>query len=131
MGRTVYEINTGVAAGGAGVATSTGRSAMAIVGRVVGVDVKYFDSPPAGTTVVTLRTAGNNNQPQRSILVRTNTATDGHFRPKEAIHDSSGAAIANLYEDPVVGDQLEAIIATANNGDYAIVTVYVESIGED
>jgi hypothetical protein len=113
-------LDTGVAAGGAGVATATGKSNGAIEGRVLAVGIVYLDSPPATTDIV-LRTSGTSG-PTRTILTIANAAANGWWFPRHLDHDEAGVALTT--RSPLsVNDQLEAVIAQANNGDSALVTV--------
>jgi len=116
--RTVGPISSGVAVGSNGVATATGISNEPITGLVLDVYLKYLDSPPAGTTVATVRTKGTSPRtPTRNIMVRTNSATDGAYPPKEAVYDAAGAAISGQYMTPTIDDLVEVVIAGANAGD--------------
>jgi hypothetical protein len=124
------EINTGTAAGGAGVATATGKSNGAIDGRILAVGIKYLDTPPA-TTDVTLKTSGQTG-PVETILTVSNAAADGWFYPRTPSQDAVGADVTfdgnnELYEPFVVADQIEAAILQADDGDSAVVTVVYEN----
>jgi hypothetical protein len=120
--RTVGPITSGVAVGGNGVATSTGATAEPISGVIVDIYIKYLDSPPAGTTVTTVRAKGTSpRMPTRNFLVRTNIATDGSYIPKEAVYDAAGAVIIGQYMSPLVDDIVEVVIAGANAGDSVLV----------
>ena len=114
-------ISSGAAAGGAGVATANATTTTAIVGLIAAVYVDYQDSPPAGTTDVTIATAGT-DAPANTILTLTNAATDGWFYPRHAEHDNTGSALATYTPVPI-HDKVKVTIAQANNNDY--VEVYL------
>ncbi len=127
MGLNGYRFDTGAASGGAGVATAT-SAAKPIRGMIRSIDLKYLDSPPAGTTDVTVRTKGHSGQTVANILVVTNAATNGRFYPTHLLHDAAGAVETDptVAEGFPVDDSVEVIIAQANDGDSAIVTLNVE-----
>ena len=123
--RIIGPIKTGVAAGGAGAATATGRTTEPVVGIVLGIYIKYNDTPPV-TTDVTIRGKGTSpNVPLVNIMTAGNTATDAMYYPKAATYDIAGAAIAAQYVSPAVADIVEVVIAQANDGDSADVWLYV------
>ena len=123
----VGPINTGVAAGGAGTATANASTTQMVSGRVAGIYVRYNDSPPAGTTDVTVKTVGTSPAaPSYNFLVLTNAATDGWFYPQAQIHDTSGAAIAGEYTPLLVHDYINVTVAQANNGDSVDVWLLVD-----
>ncbi len=108
--------NSGVAAGGAGVATNNADTTFPLSGLVVGVYVRYNDSPPAGTTDITIATAGT-NAPAVTILSVTDAATDGWFYPRVNIHNTSGAAQVTYWDYIPVDDTVNVKIEQANNSD--------------
>lgn len=118
-------LNTGVAAGGAGTATNNATSTVALSGVVRSIYVRYNDSPPAGTTDVTIATAGT-NAPALTLLTLTDAATDGWFNVFHAIVSNAGGAIADNYMQPVIDDKVKVTIAQANNGDSADVWLLLE-----
>lgn len=116
----VGPINTGVAAGGAGVATNNATSAARISGEVMGIYVQYNDSPPAGTTDVTVATAGSAGAvPAQTLLTLTDQATSKLVYPRALVQDTAGADIAGSYTPIVICDHVKVTIAQANNGDSA------------
>ena len=125
-------INSGTAAGSAGSATANNTTTTIISGRVVSLYVKYNDSPPAGTTDVTIQTLGTSpSPPTRVLLTLTNAATDGYFQPSVPMHDNAGAAVTfdgtnELYVAPYVHDKIKVTIAQANSGDSVDVWLMVE-----
>lgn len=122
----VGPINSGVAAGGAGVATANASTSHIVSGRVMGIYVKYNDTPPA-TTDVTIKTVGTSPAPPTyNFLVLTNAATDGWFYPQVQIHDTAGSAIAAEYTPLLVHDNINVTIAQANSGDSVDVWLLVD-----
>lgn len=120
----VGPINTGVAAGGAGVATSTGQSTGIVSGLIYAVYIKYNDAPPA-TTDVTIRGKGTSpNVPLVNVITIGNAATDGLFEPRTETYDIAGAAQGKTGLCPI-HDYVEVVIAQANNGDSADVWLYI------
>lgn len=111
--------NSGAAVGGAGVAMSNADSPTRLNGYVVGVYVKYNDSPPAGTTKVTVSSKGASPRaPSLPILVVDNAATDAWFFPRVPTHlNSTGAAITDQYDWPPIDDFLNVKIEEANAND--------------
>lgn len=122
-----YFIEGTVTAGGAGVSTSTTIYRGVITGRVVGIGVVYRGSPPAGTTDLTVRTAGlNNGLPKVTLFATTDSATDVWRQPFVLKDDIAGADIAANYTEVVIHDQVEVLLAQANDGDSVDVTLLVE-----
>ena len=119
-------INTGVGAGGAGVATANATGSATITGQLLGFYVRYNDSPPAGTTDLTIQTTGG-VMPARTIFTITNAATDGFFAVRQGAVSTANAAISDSAERiPLVSDFIKVTIAQANDGDSADVWVVVE-----
>jgi hypothetical protein len=116
-------LNTGAAAGGAGVATANSTSTVVLRGRVLAAYVKYNHSPPAGTTDVTIATLGTSpSPPANTILTITDAATDGWFYPRHTVHDEAAAAITydgtrEVHEAPPILDKVKVTIAQANAAD--------------
>lgn len=110
-------LNSGAAAGGAGVATANASSRTPLVGEVVGIYIKYNDSPPV-TTDVTIKTVGTSPAPPTyNLLVVTDSATSGWFYPQVQVHTTAGALIAGEYRSLLVHDYINVVIAQANNAD--------------
>ena len=113
----VGRFNSGPAVGGAGVALSNADIPVLLVGRVVGVYVKYNDSPPAATTDITIATKGT-NAPAVTILAIANAATNGWFYPRPQVHTIAGALISAQYEMGVpIADIVNIKIDQANVND--------------
>lgn len=127
----VGPLNSGVAAGSNGSATNNTTTAQVITGRVLGVYVRYNDSPPAGTTTATIATA-NSTYPAQTILSIVNAATSGWFFPRVALHSNAGAAVTYdgtrpIYDAQPVSDNLKVTISGANAGDSIDVWLMVEN----
>ncbi len=114
--RLAGPFNSGVAAGGAGVATNDTDTTVTLSGLIVGVYVRYNDAPPAGTTDVTIATTGS-SFPATTILAITDAATDGWFYPRVNIHDTSGSAQATVWDYIPIDDIVNVKIEQANNSD--------------
>lgn len=121
----VGPINSGAAAGGAGVATANANSSIRVCGYVMAVHVKYNDSPPAGTTDVTIKTAGT-AIPSLTFLTLTNGATDGWRFPQLLLDDSAGADLTGVYGPPYIDDYVNVAIAQANDADNVDVILLID-----
>jgi hypothetical protein len=114
------------AAGGAGTATATARTVSPINGVILSVHLAYLDSPPAGTTDVTIAEASNS--PSMPILTVTDAATDGWFHPRAIPVSVANAAITNSYALIPVTDYVSVTIAQANNGDGVTATIFWDDL---
>ena len=121
-------INSGAAVGANGSATANASSTQIISGRILGLYVKYNDSPPAGTTDVTIATAGG-TAPAQTILTLTNAATDKWVYPRITPQGVTGADLAALtiLEPIPVHDKIKVTIAQANAADNIDVWLLVEN----
>ena len=120
-------INSGVAAGGAGVATNNADSTHRLTGWVMGIYVLYNDSPPAGTTDVVVKTKGTSPEPPTyNLLSLTDAATSGWFYPQAQIHTTAGVAVTGVYTPLLIDDYINVSIAQANNGDSVDVWLMME-----
>jgi hypothetical protein len=108
------------ATGGAGVATATARTGQMVKGTIRAVHLAYLDSPPAGTTDVTLE---GSTTPKIPVLTITNAATDGWFFPMNQADNTAGADITNQGSPVAVEDYLDLTIAQANNADGITATI--------
>lgn len=113
------------ATGGAGTATATGYSDRPITGYIIAVHVSYQDSPPATTDVTIAEAVAS---PAVSVLTLSNANTSGWFFPRAAGVNQSGTAITNSNEKIAVSDMLSVVIAQANDGDGAVVTVIYDEV---
>ncbi len=109
------------ATGGAGTATANATSSVVIEGHIRGVHLAYLDSPPAGTTDVTI--AEKNNSPAMPILTVSNAATDGWFYPMAQAKNQAGTDITGMGELIAVADYVIVTIAQANNADGVTATI--------
>lgn len=130
MGIKVFgPFNSGTAAGSAGSATANQTTTAPLCGEVVAVYVRYNDSPPAGTTDVTVATAGN-AAPPLTLLTLTDGATDGYRYPRAQVQDLTGAGVTydgtnEVYEPVPIADNVKVTIAGANAGDSVDVWLYL------
>jgi hypothetical protein len=111
-------INSGAAVGGDGVATANSTSDVLVKGLVEAVHITYNHSPPAGTTDVTVATAGASGIPAVTLL----TVTDA------AVEDATGTDVTydatnEIYERFAVYDKIKVTIAQANALDHVDVVI--------
>ena len=126
MIEAVGPLNTGEAAGGAGVATANDTGDEIVTGELLGFYIRYNDSPPAGTTDVTIATTGG-VMPARTLFTVSNAATDGFFPVRLGAVSTANAAITDSnVVAPLVRDKIKVTIAQANNGDSVDVWTVVE-----
>lgn len=124
----VGPLNSGAAAGGDGVATNNADSAKVLTGIVRGLCIVYNDSPPAGTTDVTVATKGTVPGAVETIYYKADSATDGWFYPKTLFNlNTTGAEIASLYEFIPISDYVNVKIAGANAADSVDVWILLEN----
>lgn len=130
----VIKISSGTAVGADGSATANSITTTPIFGEVYALYVKYNDDPPAGSTDVTVATAGTGSgaHPSVTILSLTNANTSGWFYPRIGVQTTAGAAM--LYaaggtaipgEIPIA-DFIKVTIAQANAGDSVDVWLLVD-----
>jgi len=116
-------INSGAAVGSNGAATANNSSTVQLWGEVLAIYVKYNDSPPAGTTDVTVTTVGTSPAPPATTLQSLpNAATDGWFYPRTQIQTTAGTGLTydgtNKVEEPIpVCDYVNVKIDQANAAD--------------
>lgn len=117
--KLIGPINSGAAAGGNGSATANANSPHIVSGSVSAIYVKYNDSPPAGTTDVTIATLGTTPAaPAQTLLAVADSATDSWYYPRALTHvNTTGATIAGAYEEMPVHDYINVKIAQANAAD--------------
>lgn len=119
--------NSGVAVGDPGSATANTDSPIRLNGWVVGIYVKYNDSPPSATTDVTVKTKGTSPAaPTYNLLVISNAATNGWFYPRAQVHDTTGTAIVGQYTPLLINDYINVVIAQANAADNVDVWLMME-----
>jgi hypothetical protein len=121
-------INSGVAAGGAGVATNNASSAQSLHGNVIGIYVRYNDAPPNTTDVIVSTVGTFPAMPTQTLLTLTNKNTDGLFLPRSVAQDELGADLAALtiLEPNPIFDNINVSIAQANNADSVDVWLFLE-----
>lgn len=108
--------NSGAAVGSNGSATANTTTAQPINGLVVGVYVKYNDSPPA-TTDITIATSGD-QAPAETILTLTDKNTNGWFYPRYTAQTQLGVDLSTANtEIPLLCDKVKVTIAGANAAD--------------
>ncbi len=120
-------INSGAAAGNDGSATSNGTSSLPVCGEICSIGITYGDSPPSGTTDVTIETTGTHG-PALTLLTITDGATNGWYHVRHKIADSAGADITydgtrDVYEKVCISDYVKVTIAQANSPDTAEVVI--------
>lgn len=132
MLKLIGPINSGAAVGSDGSATATGVSPNPVCGRILAVHLKYKDSPPAGTTDVTIATQGTSPRPpSNTILTLTDAATDVWRYPRHQVHTEAGAGVTydgtnEVYEAVPVDDYIKVTIAQANANDNVDAWLLVE-----
>jgi hypothetical protein len=124
----VGPINSGAAVGTNGNATANTSTAAPIVGRILGMYIKYNDSPPSGTTDVVVATAGT-NVPALTLLTITDAATDRWAWPRLTPQGNTGAALTALtiLEPAPICDKVNIKIDGANAADNVDVYLLVEN----
>jgi len=122
--KIVGPLQTAPATGGAGLAGANIDSTHPIQGMLHSMYVEYLDSPPATTDVI-IKTKGT-HAPVITLLTLTNKNTSGWFKPRYAVHDNLGVAIANEYDREAVNDYVNISIAQADNNDYIKVWLKLE-----
>lgn len=114
-------ITASPSAGGAGSSTATANSSVPIEGEIVAIHLAYLDSPPAGTTDVTVAEAGPD--PKQTILAVANAATDGWFYPMAQAKNQAGTDISGMGRPIKTACNLSVTIAQANDGDGVTATI--------
>ena len=124
----VGPLNSGAAVGGDGVATNNTDSAQVLTGIVRALCIVYNDSPPAGTTDVTVATEGTVPGVSETIYYKANSATDGWFYPKTLFNlNTDGSSPASLYEFIPISDYVNIKIEGANADDSVDVWILLEN----
>jgi hypothetical protein len=113
------------AAGGTGVATANTTSTYILNGLIRAVHLTYTDSPPAGTTDVTIATVAT---PAVPILSVANAATDAWFYPMNQADNTAGTDITNQGSPVAVDDYVKVTIAQANNDDGVVAVILYEDL---
>lgn len=111
-------LSSGSSTGGAGTSTANSTTAIVASGLVAAIYVKYNDSPPAGTTDVTVTTLGTSpSAPALTLLSVSNAATDGWFFPRALEHLNSDGSALTTHTYMPLQDKVKVTIAQANDGD--------------
>ena len=76
----------------------------------------YPDAPPSTTTVTITTKGANGAAPSLTLLTLDSNNTDGWYFPRAAIHDSTGAEIADLYDTMPIYDVVNIAIEDADEG---------------
>lgn len=128
--KLIGPLNSGAAVGGNGSATANANSTHIISGNVYAVYVKYNDSPPAGTTDITITTLGTTpSPPAQTILAVADSATDAWYYPRAlTCVNTTGATIAGAYEEIPIHDFVNVKIAQANAADNIDVWLLVSEL---
>lgn len=128
MLNSLTALNSGVAAGGAGVATNNATGTEVVSGKLLGFLITYLDSPPA-TTDVTIQAIGG-PLGTRTLLTLTDANTSDWFPVRHQSVDAAGAAITGAADQvPLINDKIKVTIAQANNGDsVTVITVFEVSL---
>lgn len=119
MPTTHGPINSGVAAGGAGVATANASTPIQLRGFVEAIYIQYNDTPPSGTTDVVIATVGLNPKvPAITLLTITNGATNANYILRHALADEAGSATTAPADGRVyIDDYVNVNINQANDND--------------
>ena len=116
---TKYEQVTVAVAGANGSATGSGKT-RPITGLLLAVHVDYTTQP--ATADVTIATAGS-TAPALTLLTLADKNADGWFFPRQAIHNTAGAAQTQNEIAPVA-DAVTVSVADGNAGAVAVTLVY-------
>lgn len=115
------QVTASPSAGGAGTSTATANTSVPIEGEILAIHLAYLDSPPAGTTDVTIAEAGPT--PQQTILTVANAATDGWFYPMAQAKNTAATDISGMGRPLKTACNLSVTIAQANDGDGVTATI--------
>lgn len=107
--------------GSAGSATGTGTSRQPVRGLLTGVNIDYHASAPASTDVTIAESTGMS----RTLLTRSNSATDGAFYPTAQQHDTSAATVTSYTPFDIKGDYVTVTVAQCDAlTDAVVVTLH-------
>ena len=110
--------------------TASVSSTHAVVGRLLGVYVKYAASSAAGTDV-TIATAGNVGW-ANTLLTLTDKNTSGWYYPRQQFHDATGTGVTydgsnEIYEQVPIADIVNVSVAQATESKTVDVTLLMET----
>jgi hypothetical protein len=122
-------LTSGAAVGANGEATAHTSTEHAVSGQLLGVYVKYNDSPP-NTTDVVIATIGTDagSPPAQTLLTLTNKNADGWFFPRIVPDDATGVEVETppmLIQIPFSG-RVDVLIDDANANDSVSVWLFYE-----
>lgn len=109
-----------------GSATGSATTESVVAGKLLAVFLDY-SATQAATTDVTIASAG----PAHTLLVVSDSATDGWYYPRHQVHDAAGAGVTydgtnEVYDTiPVVG-YITASAAQADDSESVTVTLVIE-----
>ncbi len=108
-------------------ATGSQGSARPIIGKICGIHIDYTNIADAGCDV-TIATNGN-GIPATTLLVRSDSVTDGWFYPVVAQCSPAAAAITYDGTRPIYGplyvcDHVTVSVGTADAGSITVTIVY-------
>lgn len=126
MTTTTHKIVCTATTGGAGASTSTTTYPVVVTGRVIGVGVTYSGTSAPATTDTTVRGAAKNVGAKAPIIAVVNANTNAWYQPFMLKDDSAGADIASNYVEPTIHDQVEVVVAQADDGVIVTVVLLVE-----
>jgi len=126
--RLLGPINSGIGAGGAGVATNNATTSTQVTGSIAGVYVRYNASCPATTDVIVKTVGASPAIPSQTFLTLTDKNTDGLFLPRITPQDTDGADLVGLtvLEPIAISDFVNVSMAQADDACSVDVWLLVE-----
>lgn len=115
---TQYQITVPVA-GSNGSAAGSATSTFPIYGQLVGIHLDHTTG--AATADVTVTTGS----PPQTLLVVTDSTTDGWYYPRAQIHTAAAAAISAQYTPFTIAGYVTVAVAQSNAGS-VVATLLVE-----
>lgn len=115
-----YERLTVPVSGADGSAAGAGKTPP-ITGLLLAIHIDYVTQP--ATADVTIATAGS-TVPALTLLVASNSATDGWYFPRAKVHDTAGAAATAASDVMPVADAVSVSVAQGNAGSVVVSLVY-------
>lgn len=114
-----HTITTAIASG---QTTGSGVSGGPVSGWLLAVHIDYSNIA-AATCDVTIATQ---HAPIETLLVRSDSVTDGWFYPRTQCHDATATAIAGVYTPALIDDYVTVAVAQADEGS-VVVTLKVDN----
>lgn len=121
----IYKITVVSNTAGAGVATGNTTLPQQVNGFLEWVYIDH-DAADAATADTTITCEGNVSQ---TLLVQTNSATDGMFYPRASIVTTANAAITDGSAKIAVCGQLKGLIAQTDNSKTTNIYVAISKDG--